>query len=78
MAYDEYPDERGLRYPVAILYSLVVAAFWIPAFVLRRTARFATEIGVDSWPRANGSVTAGTVKVIHGWVVDYALGTTGL
>ena len=73
MAYDDYPDEEGLLYPVAFLYSLVIAAFWIPAFVLRRTGRFLRELGLDSWPRANGSISAVNVTVIHGWVVDYAL-----
>jgi len=74
MPYDEYPDERGLRYPVAFLYSVVIALFWIPAFVLRRTGRFVRELGAENWPRANGLITGGTVKVVHGWVVDYALG----
>ncbi len=74
MPYDDYPDEYGLRYPVALLYSLVVALFWIPAFVIRRAGRFAREIGIENWPRANGYVTGGNVKVVHGWVVDYALG----
>ncbi len=74
MAYDNYPDERGLRYPLALIYSFVIAVLWIPAFALRRIVCFIREIGVDSWPSANGSVTAGNVKVIHGWVVDYALG----
>lgn len=74
MAYDEYPDEKGLRYPVAFLYSLVIALFWVPAFVLRRTARFVRELGAENWPQANGLVTGGNVKVVHGWVVDYAIG----
>lgn len=74
MAYDEYPDEKGLRYPVAFLYSLVIALFWILAFVFRRLGRLIGESGAESWLRANGSITGGNVKVIHGWVVDYALG----
>lgn len=74
MAYDEYPDEKGLRYAVALLYSIVVAIFWIPAFLLRRIRRFFREVGVEGWPRADGSITAGNVKVIHGWILDYALG----
>ena len=74
MAFDEYPDARGLRYPVALVYSLVVAILWIPALILRRLGRFFREMGTDNWPRANGTITAGSVKVIHGWVVDYALG----
>lgn len=74
MRYDDYPDERGLRYPVAFVYSIVVAFLWIPAFVLRRFRRSFRELGADSWPRANGSISAGNVKVIHGWILDYALG----
>jgi hypothetical protein len=73
MPYYDYPDENGLRYWVAFFYSVVVAICWIPAFVLRRVGRFLGQIGVESWPRANGSITGGNVKVIHGWVVDYAL-----
>ena len=71
---DAFPREKVLGYAVAFLYSVVVAALWIPAFALRRTGRFVRQVGVESWPRANGSITAGSVKVIHGWVVDYALG----
>jgi hypothetical protein len=74
MPYDGYPDERGLRYPVAFAYSVIVALFWAPAFILRRVSRFLRETGTDSWPRANGSITSGNVKVIRGWVIDYALG----
>jgi len=75
MAYDSYPDEpKPLEYAAAFLYSLVIAAFFIPALVLRRAGRALRELGVDSWPRASGSITAGNVTVIHGWVVDYALG----
>jgi len=74
MSYDEYPDERGLRYPVAFVYSLVIALFWIPAWVFRRIRRLLGEIGTESWPRANRSITAVHVRVIHGWIVDYALG----
>ncbi len=75
MAYDSDLDEsKPLGYAAAFLYSLVIAVFWVPALALRRTGRFLRELGVDSWPRANGSITAVSVKVIHGWVVDYALG----
>ena len=75
MAYDSDLDEsKPLGYAAAFLYSLVIAVFWIPALALRRTGRFLRELGVDSWPRANGTITAANVKVIHGWVVDYALG----
>ena len=74
MEYDSFSREKGFGYAVAFLYSLVVAVFWLPVLVLRRARRFAREAGVENWPRANGSVTAGNVKVIHGWVVDYALG----
>lgn len=74
MPYDSSPDERGLRYPVAFVYSVIVAVFWVPAFILRRVGRFVREAGTDSWPQANGSITSANVKVIHGWVLDYALG----
>jgi hypothetical protein len=75
MSYDSGLDEsKPLGYAVAFLYSLVVAVLWIPAFVIRRIGRFVREAGVENWPRANGSITAGKVTVIHGWVVDYALG----
>jgi hypothetical protein len=74
VAYDAFSREKGLGYVVAFLYSLVVALVWVPAFVLRRTVRFLREVGVENWRRANGSITSGTVKVIHGWVVDYAVG----
>jgi hypothetical protein len=75
MAYDSNLDEsKPLGYAAVFLYSLVVAVLWLPAFVLRRAGRFVREAGVESWPRANGSITAGNVKVIHGWIVDYALG----
>jgi len=74
MSFDDYPENKGFVYAAAFFYSLVVAVLWLPAFILRRIARFLTEAGTDSWPRANGSITAFNVKVIHGWVVDYALG----
>jgi hypothetical protein len=74
MAYDEYPDERGVQYPVALVYSVVVAVLWIPSLLLRRAGRSLREMGTENWPRANGTITAVSVKVIHGWVVDYALG----
>jgi hypothetical protein len=73
MAFDEYPDERGLPYVIAFFYSLAVALFWPAAFAIRRATRFLRELGADSWPRGNGSITGGDVKVVHGWVVDYAL-----
>lgn len=75
MPYDSPLDEsKPLGYAVAFLYSLVIALFWIPAFLVRRLSRVLSEIGVDSWPRANGSITGSNVKVVHGWVADYALG----
>jgi hypothetical protein len=74
MPIDFYSREKGPGYAVAFLYSAVVAVLWIPAFVLRHLSRFLMEAGVETWPRANGSITAGNVTVIHGWVVDYALG----
>ena len=66
-------NELGLRV-LAVFYSLVVAVLWIPAFALRGIGRSFKEFGAESWPRANGSITAGNVKVIHGWIVDYAIG----
>lgn len=74
MPYEGYPDDRGLRYPVAFVYSVVVALLWIPAFVLRRLGRSFRELGAENWPQANGSITACNVRVIHGWILDYALG----
>ena len=74
MAYDSRQPDKGLGYAAALLYSLVIALFWIPAFLVRHLSHVLSEIGVDSWPRANGSVTGCNVKVVHGWVVDYALG----
>jgi hypothetical protein len=74
MAYDSRQPDKGLGYAVAFLYSLVIAMFWIPAFLVRRLSHVLSEIGVESWPRTNGSITGSNVKVIHGWVVDYALG----
>jgi hypothetical protein len=75
MAYDSYLDEsKPLAYAIRFLYSLIVVVLWIPAFILRRIGRFMREAGVESWPRTSGSITAGDVNVVHGWVVDYALG----
>lgn len=74
MAYDSHQPDKSLGYAVAFLYSLVIALFWIPASLVRRLSHALSAIGVDSWPRANGSVTGSDVKVVHGWVVDYALG----
>ncbi len=77
MAYDSHQPDKSLGYAVAFLYSLVIALFWIPAFLVRRGKHALSQIGVDSWPRAKGSVTGSDVKVVHGWVVDYALGRLG-
>ena len=74
MAYDPFWRARPLQYALEFVYSLILAVLWLPAFALRRIARFVRELGVDGWPRANGSITGGDVKVIHGWVVDYAIG----
>jgi len=75
MSYDSRPGQsKPLGYAVVFLYSFVIALFWIPAFVVRRVSRALTEIGVDSWPRTNGSITGSNVRVVHGCVVDYALG----
>ncbi|HEV2395608.1 MAG TPA: hypothetical protein VGS27_01530 [Candidatus Sulfotelmatobacter sp.] len=75
MAYDDpLWRTKPLQYAVFFLYSVVVAIIWLPAFGLRRIARFARESGVETWPRADGSITGGEVKVIHGWILDYAVG----
>ena len=74
MPYDEYPADKGFRYVVAFVYSIVVAGLWIPAFLTRRIVSILREVGTESWPRADGTITSGDVKVIHGWLVDYALG----
>ena len=69
-----YSEDRGLRYVAGFVYSIVVAVFWIPAAVVRRIARTWREIGTEGWPRADGTITSGDVRVIHGWLIDYALG----
>jgi hypothetical protein len=67
-------DPKVLGYAVAFVYSIVVAFLWIPALVIRRIGRLVREIGSESWPRADGSIADGTVQVIRGWIVDYAIG----
>ena len=74
MPFDDYPEDNGLRYVVAFVYSVVVAVLWFPAFAVRRIARGWREIGTEGWPRADGTITSGDVIVIHGWLIDYALG----
>ncbi len=74
MSYDPFWRTRPLQYALEFVYSLVIAVFWIPVFVLRCSGRFVREVGVENWPQADGSITGGRVKVIHGWIVDYALG----
>lgn len=74
MAYDPFWRTRPLQYAVEFIYSLVVAVWWAPALAVRRLGRVLREIGSENWQRANGSITAGDVTVIHGWIVDYALG----
>jgi hypothetical protein len=74
MPFDGYPEDRGFRYVIAFVYSVVIAVFWIPAFVIRHLSRTLREIGAENWARADGSITSGNVKVIHGWLADYALG----
>jgi hypothetical protein len=74
MPFDGYPEDRGFRYVVAFVYSVAVAVFWIPAFVIRRLHRILRDIAAENWPRADGTITSGDVKVIHGWLADYALG----
>ena len=74
MSLEGYPADRGLRYVAAFVYSVVVAILWFPALAVRHIARAWREIGTDSWPRADGTITSGGVTVIHGWLLDYALG----
>jgi hypothetical protein len=74
MVYDPFWRARPLQYLIAFVYSLAVAVLWMPAFMVRWAGRLLREIGTENWRRANGSITGGEVKVIHGWVVDYALG----
>lgn len=74
MPFDDYPEDRGFRYLVAFVYSVVVAILWIPAAVLRRIRGAWREVGTEGWPRAEGTITSVDVKVIHGWLVDYAIG----
>ena len=71
---DPEAAERGVGYLAAFIYSIVVALIWLPVAALRRAARLLREFGVESWPRTDGSITSGNVKVIHGWILDYALG----
>lgn len=74
MSFDDYPEDRGLRYFVAFVYSVLVAILWIPAAIIRRIGRAWRDMGTEGWPRADGTTTSVDVKVIHGWLVDYALG----
>jgi hypothetical protein len=71
---DEFWRTRPLQYALALFYSFIVVLFWLPAFAVRHLARFAKEAGVEGWPPTNGSITGGDVKVIHGWILDYAVG----
>lgn len=72
--YDDYPDDRGFRYLAAFVYSVAIAVFYVPALLTRHMIRLIRELGTESWSRADGTITSGDVKVIHGWLVDYALG----
>ena len=65
---------RLLEYVVALFYSVVVAVLWIPAWLFRKAGQLFREMGTDGWQRADGVITGGSVSVIHGWVVDHALG----
>lgn len=65
---------KALGYLSLGVYSVLLALFWGPAFVLRKIGASFRELGVDSWPRANGSITKRNVKAVHGWILDYALG----
>ena len=75
MAYAQYgTEEKAIGYIAALVYSIVVAMLWGPAFLARRFVRFVRETGTENWPRANGSITTGRVRVIRGWILDYAIG----
>jgi len=65
---------KALGYLSLGVYSVLLAIFWGPALLLRNVARSFRELGVDSWPRANGSITNRRVNAIHGWILDFALG----
>jgi hypothetical protein len=65
---------KALGYLSLGVYSVLLAIFWWPVLLLRNIARSFREFGVDSWPRANGSITNRKVNAIHGWIVDYAVG----
>jgi hypothetical protein len=65
---------KALGYLSLGVYSVLLAIFWGPLLILRNIVRSFREFGVDSWPRADGSITNQKVNAIHGWVVDYALG----
>jgi hypothetical protein len=65
---------KAMGYVSLGVYSVLLAIFWWPALVLRKVATSFREFGVDSWPRANGSITKGNVKAAHGWILDLALG----
>lgn len=67
-------NEKAVRYAAVFVYSLIVAILWVPVFAARRFFRFVKETGTESWPRANGSITTGRVRVIRGWILDYAVG----
>ncbi len=74
MAYDDpFWRTRPLQYAVVLFYSIVVCLLWVPVFGVRRIARYAREIGVESWPQTNGTISGGDVNVIHGWILDYAV-----
>lgn len=45
----------GFRYVVALLYSIVVALFWIPAFLARQLVHILRGVGTESWPRADAA-----------------------
>lgn len=65
---------RGLCYLGLGIYSVFLAIFWGPLVFLRNLARSFQEIGVDSWPRADGFITTSKVNSVHGWILDYAVG----
>jgi len=65
---------KGLGYLSLGVYSVLLALFWGPAFIVRNVARSFRELGVDSWPRANGTVTNRNVNAVHGWILDLAIG----
>jgi len=73
MAYDPFWRTRPLQYSIILLYSILIAVVWPLIFAVRRILRFLGEFGAESNPCADGTITTGDVRVIHGWILDYAV-----